>query len=71
MIKYFCLGILGCFTTLILFCLCVFFSSCSFFQKNVDGNEINQLTQEVLKKGEGVDIIVKPIPKQGLNVCSW
>lgn len=35
---------------------------CSLFEPKKD--ELAQLTEEVLKKGEGVEIDVKPIPQQ-------
>lgn len=50
------------FKFLILSCLIVLSNSCTFLKKESASNEIEALTQEVLKKNEGIDIEVKPIP---------
>lgn len=44
----------------ILSCL-LLLSSCTMFEKNSGSNELESLTRDVLKKGEGVEIDVKPI----------
>lgn len=38
-------------------------SACTLFQKNQPSNEMEALTEDVLKRGEGVEVDVKPIPK--------
>lgn len=42
--------------------LCIL--GCTMFQKNASSNEMEGLTETVLKKGQGIDIEIKPIPKE-------
>lgn len=51
----------------VLVVLFVFFSACSWFQRNTSNNEIEALTKDVFKKNEGVEIEVKPIPNPKLK----
>jgi len=41
---------------------CGVLSACTMFEKNASSNEMEMLTKDVLKKGEGVDIEIKPVP---------
>ncbi len=45
----------------VLFFLILSLPSCSMFEKEESSNEIVSLTDQVLKKHEGVDIQIKPI----------
>jgi hypothetical protein len=42
--------------------VCLILSSCTLFKKSGD-DEMEKMTQDVLKAKEGVDIQIKPIPK--------
>jgi hypothetical protein len=37
------------------------FSGCAMYEKDAPSDELQSITQDVLKRGEGVDIQVKPI----------
>lgn len=60
MIKYLLsIGVLA--FAVLLFCLA--FCSCSLISKQQPSDEMEKLTETVLKKNEGIDIEVKPIPR--------
>jgi hypothetical protein len=50
--------------TLLVIILCFSFSSCTLFEKNSGSNEMESLTQDVLKSKQGIEIDVKPISKE-------
>ncbi len=49
--------------TFICICTCIIFCGCTLFQKNAGSNEMEELSEDVIKSKIGVDIQVKPIPK--------
>ena len=55
-----CLVAMGVIIVVIVTLCC----SCTMFEKKESSNEMEELTQDVLKKNEGVDIQVRPIPNE-------
>jgi hypothetical protein len=41
----------------------IIFSSCSLYEKNEASGELENIAEQVLKKGQGIDIEVRPLDK--------